>query len=364
MPTYIHYSEATDVTGPILQERLGIRGGVEMPNTGNRARIRTYIGWGCKTREDTNIPNRITVLNHPDMVRRNRNKLTALEVLRAAEVPVADFLQMQRRRRGERVTNLDAMQELGYPLIGRLKFHQGGKGFWTILNRPMLEQAAAENCGYVQRVIATKTEYRVHVFDGRAIYVVKKVPQNNPQAAWIATMQEKIAARAAGERGVNLDEATVNFVLNYFGPENAKPNMIIKSNTRGWKFSRVALNRASADLRQTAVNAINALGLSFGAVDMAVDIEDNMFVIEVNSAPGLERTTLDTWVEAFQAKLQEIEQARQAAEAPPARRQAAAAAAAPAENLGGNREWVQNLARDMNEEEATGLRALLERMGG
>ena len=59
MPTYIHYSDATDVTGPILLERLGIRGGLEMPNTGNRARIRTYIGWGCKTREDVNIPNRI-----------------------------------------------------------------------------------------------------------------------------------------------------------------------------------------------------------------------------------------------------------------------------------------------------------------
>ena len=163
----------------------------------------------------------------------------------------------------------------------------------------------------------------------------------------------------------------MDFVLNYFGNDHTRPDMIIKSNTRGWKFSRVALNRAPANLRQTAINAINALGLNFGAVDMAIDTDDNTFVIEVNTAPGLERTTLDTWVTAFQTKLQEIEQQRQQDDAPrqaarPARpaRQAGAGAGAGAEALEGNRAWVQNLAQDMNEEEATGLRALLERMGG
>jgi hypothetical protein len=372
MSIYFHFSEATDVTGPVLRDRINAlenrtaRGEIQVPNFNGRGRnqINIYVGWGCKVRQqdDFNMPNRVVVLNSPQAVRSNRNKLTALGTLSGAGVPVAGYLAAERPRRREAVTNMDALHEMGYPLIGRTKYHQGGKGFWTILNRPMLEQAMNDGCAYVQQVISTQDEYRVHVFDGNVIYLVKKVPQENPKNAWIATVREKVLARAAGGGGrneVQLDDTTLAFALDYLGDAHEKPNMIIKSNTRGWKFSRIRNAENNRELREVAVNAINALGLQFGAVDMAIDTAGNVFVIEVNSAPGLERRTLDAWVNAFQGKFTELEMGRQQV---PADNRVAAQAAAAAAPLGGDRGWLQDLAEGMTEREATGLRALLERL--
>lgn len=48
--------------------------------------------------------------------------------------------------------------------------------------------------------------------------------------------------------------------------------------------------------QEIAVKAIKALGLDFGAVDMVLDTSGDWYVLEVNTAPGLEGTTGDTYV--------------------------------------------------------------------
>ncbi len=349
MSTYIHYSEATDVTGPVLVERLGVRGGTNVPSFTGRNACTVYIGWGCKTREALNIPNGVTVLNHADMIKRNRNKLEALGILRAGNVSVADFLGCTRRRQGERVTNVDALHALGYPLIGRTKYHQGGKGFWPILDRKMLEQACADGCGYVQNRIQIADEYRLHVFNGNVVYAAKKAPQQNPQSSWVATMRDKIATKARAD-GVRMNNAMLDVALGVLSADHTRPDMLIRSNTRGWKFSRLRLPDLGVALSRPAVAAVNALGLTFGAVDMASDIEGNYFVIEVNSAPGLETSTLTAWVDAFQARLADLAR-------PPAARQAAAA------NRGESQQWLDNMSAEANEEEAAAIRRLMGRLG-
>ena len=46
--------------------------------------------------------------------------------------------------------------------------------------------------------------------------------------------------------------------------------------------------------------AIKALGLDFGAVDIIYnEAEDQHYVLEVNTAPGLEGTTLQKYTEAI-----------------------------------------------------------------
>ena len=55
----------------------------------------------------------------------------------------------------------------------------------------------------------------------------------------------------------------------------------------------------SEDAFEVAKNAIIALGLDFGAVDMAITPEGPL-VIEVNTAPGLEGTTLTNYISYFE----------------------------------------------------------------
>jgi glutathione synthase/RimK-type ligase-like ATP-grasp enzyme len=354
MTTYIHYSTATDVTGPALVERLGVRGGTQLPTFNGRNACTVYIGWGCKTTDDVNIPNGVTILNHANRVKANRNKLEALGIMKGARVPVADFLACERRRRNDPVTNIDALHRLGYPLIGRTKYHQGGKGFWTILDRQMLEQACKEGCAYVQKRIAITDEYRLHIFDGNVIYAVKKVPQDNPKTSWTASMKEKIVAKAQADN-VRMVNPIVDLALDVLSEEHARPDMLIRSNTRGWKFSRIQLNNVGDRLREAALAAVNSLNLQFGAVDMAIE-GNTVYVIEVNSAPGLERTTLDTWVNTMQTYLRNL---AAPARAQQPQRQAAAAAQA---NRDENQEWLDNLAQEAGPEEAAAVRRLLGRL--
>jgi glutathione synthase/RimK-type ligase-like ATP-grasp enzyme len=54
------------------------------------------------------------------------------------------------------------------------------------------------------------------------------------------------------------------------------------------------------ELLSSACKAVNLLGLDFGAVDIGHRLIDNkFFVFEVNTAPGLEGTTLDKYAKAI-----------------------------------------------------------------
>lgn len=104
-----------------------------------------------------------------------------------------------------------------------------------------------------------RDEYRVHIFKGRAIDVQKK-------------------KRKLGFNG------TSSNIRNY---------------TNGWIYARsdVAIPNMLCPI---AIQAVNLLGLDFGAVDIGHRIIDNkFFVFEVNTAPGLEGTTLDKYAKAI-----------------------------------------------------------------
>jgi len=76
-------------------------------------------------------------------------------------------------------------------------------------------------------------------------------------------------------------------------------NPYIKNFDSGWVFCRdgVALPESVSD---TCIAAIDSLGLDFGALDVLYKERDNQVkVLEVNTAPGIEGTTLTKYTEAF-----------------------------------------------------------------
>lgn len=73
----------------------------------------------------------------------------------------------------------------------------------------------------------------------------------------------------------------------------------IRNHHTGWVYTRgdIVLDDRRAVL---AVSAVRALGLDFGAVDIIYNEHENRYyVLEVNTAPGLEGTTVERYAEAF-----------------------------------------------------------------
>jgi D-alanine-D-alanine ligase-like ATP-grasp enzyme len=53
-------------------------------------------------------------------------------------------------------------------------------------------------------------------------------------------------------------------------------------------------------MTEHSISAVNTLGLDFGAVDLIVAKDGRVYVLEVNTAPGIEGITLEKYVKAFQ----------------------------------------------------------------
>lgn len=83
-------------------------------------------------------------------------------------------------------------------------------------------------------------------------------------------------------------------------------NWRIRNYDNGFTFAREGLDLAEPTVQRVieqAKLAVRALGLTFGAVDVVVQSnrERSVYVLEVNTAPGMEGTTLERYVQFFQA---------------------------------------------------------------
>jgi len=318
MSKYLWYSGATDITGIALAEALHIESGKVKPRGKD-----IIIGWGTKMLDrerDENVDlGNAKVINHPNAICKNRNKLNALEMLKADRHTannIAAFYTPNNVIRG-----IDR-GDISFPLIARKKRHQGGKGLLVCLVKSHVVKAIEYGADYFQAYIDIKTEYRLHVFDGKIIYAVEKV-ENPTESGWINQRKEKVLEHA-NKNEVNLDNATVDYVLGQLVKEAVLPDQIVRSNKRGWKFSGINTNTIPDSLKNAAIKAVEIMGLDFGAVDCALDMSDHPFIIEINSGPGLQRTSLEKYIAAFTKKFAEIERPAERL-APRARRVAAAA---------------------------------------
>lgn len=108
------------------------------------------------------------------------------------------------------------------------------------------------------RYVPKKEEWRVHVFNGKAIDVAQKRRRRD-----------------------------------------ANVNNQVRSWRNGWVFARENL-KPPRELKEIGVAAVKALGLTFGAVDVIwQEKSDKCFVLEVNTAPAIEGTTVERYADAI-----------------------------------------------------------------
>lgn len=220
-----------------------------------RYRIRPndlVINWGNSERPRWMPIATEQVLNKPVFVASAINKRMTFLLLEGHEVPIPDWTDAYPLAR-QKFTDRQLV-------VGRatISGHSGrGITIGTVANLP-------QNLPLYVEYIKKKKEFRVHVFNGQVIDV-----------------QEKRKMR------------------NFDGEINTQ----IRSHANGWVFCRDNIVEPR-NLRDIAVRAVAACDLYFGAVDIIWNERtDSCYVLEINTAPGLEGTTLINYVNAIRRVL-------------------------------------------------------------
>jgi glutathione synthase/RimK-type ligase-like ATP-grasp enzyme len=209
---------------------------------------RVVLNWGNPRTPPWDDDN-ITWINHPEKVAIASNKKEALEIL-------GEF--------GPRSTNnreqANHWLKKGISVVCRhLLRASGGKGIQIVNPDDDVGVPAAPL--YVQYV-KKQHEYRVHIKGNKIFDIQQK--------------RRKL--------------------------DNENPNYQVRNHENGWVFCRDDLSYRD-DLLDIAVASVGKFGLDFGAVDVIYNEHyDKHYVLEVNTAPGLEGTTLNKYLEQFNGR--------------------------------------------------------------
>ena len=197
------------------------------------------INWGNGA-----IPNwyneRVKVWNNPEAVNRAGNKLLTFKALEG-NCPIPNF-----------TTNKDDTTEWEKVVVRHELRGSAGSGIEVVRQGEELPDAPM----YVE-FIKKNAEYRVHVFAGEVIDITQK------------------------RRIRDFDE------------ESRVP--YIRNHANGWVFSRNNIDYRE-DIQEVALDSVRALGLDFGGVDVIIGRDDNPYILEVNTAVGMEGSTVEKYV--------------------------------------------------------------------
>jgi glutathione synthase/RimK-type ligase-like ATP-grasp enzyme len=179
------------------------------------------------------------------------NKLTAFRLLEQAGVSIPRFTDNPG-------VATDWLQK-GFTVVERHKLTgHSGEGIRIVTDPHEMQRAPL----YVAYIPKTQ-EYRAHVVGGKVIDIQRKARQ-----------------KAVADEDVNWK---------------------VRNLANGFIYARdFDEEDLPADLRDEALLAVKALGLDFGAVDLIFNKKHRKsYVLEVNTAPGLQGQTLDAYVKAF-----------------------------------------------------------------
>lgn len=218
------------------------------------------INWGNSRFDQEGVFGNASVLNNPDAIRKASMKTEFFEVMKEKGVQTVEW-----------TTSHEEAQDwfLGDSVVYSRTVLQGHSGagiavcstsLGDVVGRFNVHRELVPAPLYTKGIEGRRREFRIHVMKGTVINVQQKRRSNG----W--------------EGNPNYS----NVVRNYY---------------TGWIYANqeVAPNEAALS---NAVKAVEALGLDFGAVDVITN-QDNAWVLEVNTAPGLQGSNLSCYAENF-----------------------------------------------------------------
>lgn len=205
------------------------------------------VNWGSSKMKP--LPDN-TVLNLPASVALAANKLSAFAEWNLVDVKTVDWTSSK--------SVVQGWLDEGSTVVVRNKLTgHSGEGIIILEKGQEVPDAPL----YTKYVFKTK-EFRVHICNDQVIDVQQKIrdPEKEP-TTW------KVRSHENG----------FMYVRNNVQPSENRDNL--------------------------AVAAVRALNLDFGAVDIIEDKKGIFYVLEINTAPGLEGQTLESYQKAFTAWL-------------------------------------------------------------
>jgi hypothetical protein len=210
------------------------------------------INWGYNHPIVVAQDNDVDILNKPEDIKKASSKVECLTILEKAGVPTPRF-----------ATNKEDAKELfnNTDLIYCRTLTRASKGKGIELATKVSELV---NCNLYTARLDVDIEYRVHVFDNEIIDVVQKRRMT----------KERMADKGIKER-----------------------NDLVRNLMNGWSFTRGSLTLKDEDgdylygLIDVTLEAVKALNLDFGAIDLIKTKNDEFYVLEVNTAPGMKKGT-------------------------------------------------------------------------
>lgn len=201
-----------------------------------------------------------TVLNNPEIISRASNKLNAFRLFADADVKTVPWTADRATaeswlRDGKLVYARTTLQ--GHSGEGIVLAHNNPAGVGDAGNVQVVSTLPRASL-FTQAILQERREYRIHVMKGKITYVQQK-------------------KRRDGYREI---EGFSNLVRNYH---------------TGWIYA-TQMAELNEEAKREAVKAITALGLDYGAVDV-ITRRNEAWVLEVNTAPGMTGTNLETFSE-------------------------------------------------------------------
>lgn len=238
-----------------------------------KRKFNILINWGLSNskcpwvhEQFTEAKEPLILVNAPWYVNNSINKFTALNIFKNANIPTIDFSSL--KEDAEQWIN-DGNIVFCRTLVNSYQ----GKGI-VIANK--LDELV--DAPLYTRRFKKKWEYRVHVCLDEAIKVQQK---------------RRLSPEKLAERGITYSEG------------------LIRSYNNGYIFSNSLDHSIDDEVYQSicniSIDAVKALGLDFGAVDIGVSKSGKIAVFEVNTSPGIEGGTVQCYIDSFRRFIDELQ---------------------------------------------------------
>ena len=204
------------------------------------------INWGASDMPAQFQP--VTILNHPEDIKRMSNKKTFFEHMSQEDgIRIVPFTS-------DRQVALQWIRDEKVVVCRTILNGHSGRGIVIastedeVVDAPLYTQ-------YVKK----KEEFRVHIFNNKVFDVQRKAKRNDAEEV----------------------------------------NWQVRNHDNGFIYQRNDIN-VPDDVLHQAKECFEASGLAFAAIDIIWnEHQKHAYVLEVNTAPGLEGTTLDNYAAAF-----------------------------------------------------------------
>lgn len=320
---HVWYSTSSAETAKPLAAGLQYSSGRKAPSMSN---YDILVNWGCRPSKEWSSADldkrieqgKIRVLNHPAYASDARDKLGMLSRLRESLVPTPGFVSLASvppELADDRLLVVRESIESGvvnWPVLCFNRMNRGQPAFcynYDELMYALANEKGEKPIDYV-RSLTDGAEYRVHTFRDTVLAAQMKVMSDNPvktvaEALFKKVERQRERAEAEGEKPVasDLSRKATQELVNYLSEELLLgPTHFQRTIGRGCELLDVPLEKLDMEVRDLAVQAIDALHLDMGAVHvMGTGPESKMYVVtNVVTNPGLDPGLVAQYVEAIE----------------------------------------------------------------